>query len=163
MLITSASLSDRTGSLCVRQPPTQLRFREHREHYQDTFLQTAVHSISPTPVLTTASKSSSYQTIDNETVFESLNRLKTGTSTTQLADSLAGLDLARETEDSGETSTEEQHNDMSNESGEEECPSGIDTFDCEDCGGPEHTWEMACHDYHCKGVSNSATHNHKQC
>lgn len=163
VLIASASLSDRTDSLCVRQPPTQLRYREHLEHYQETFLPAAIHSVSSTPVLTTASNLSSYQTIDNETVFESLNRLATRTNTTQLAESLGGLYLARESGDYGETPTDEQHNDTSNESDEERCPTGFDTPDCEDCGGPEHTWEMARHDYHCKGVSNFATHNHKQC
>jgi len=38
VLVASASLSGRIVPLCVRQPSTQSRFREHREHYQETFL-----------------------------------------------------------------------------------------------------------------------------
>jgi hypothetical protein len=161
VLIASASLSDRTALLCARQHPTQLRFQEHQEHFQETFF--AIHSISPTPLLAAASDLSSHQIVDNRTVFESFNRLATRTNTTQLADNLRNLDLAKETGDSGETSTEEQHNDTSNKPNEERCPSGFDTLDCEDCGGPEHTWELAHNAYHCIGVSKCVTHNHRQC
>jgi hypothetical protein len=162
VLIASASLSDRNVPLCVRQPPTQLRFREHREHYQDTFLQTAVHLTSTTPLLAAASNLPSDQTIDNETVFELSNQPAIRINTTQLADSLGGLDLARGVEDSGETPTEEQHNDTSNDLVEEECPSGLDTLECEDCGGPERTWGTTRGGFHCIGVSGSATHSYMQ-
>jgi hypothetical protein len=158
--VASASLSDRNVPLCTRQPPTQLRFREHREYYQETFLQTAVHLTSPTPLLAAASNSPSYQTVDNETVFELSNQPAIRINTTQLADNLGGLDLAREAEDSEVTPTGEQHNDTSSDLVEEECPSGIETLDCEDCGGPERTWETRRGDYHCIGVSGSAAHSY---
>lgn len=66
-------------------------------------------------------------------------------NTTQLADSLGGLDLARRTVDFGETNTEEQINDTSNDLVEDECPT--------DCGGPEQSWETNRHNCHCIGVS----------
>jgi hypothetical protein len=128
-LIASASLSDRTVPLCSRQHSTRLRFREHWEHYQETFSRTAVHLTSPTPLLAAASNFPSYQTIDNETVFELSIQPATRINTTQLADSLGGLDLARATEDSGETPTEEQHNNTSTDMIEEDCPTGFDTLD----------------------------------
>jgi hypothetical protein len=121
-LIASASLSDRTVTLCTCQPSTRLRVREHLEHYQETFLPTAVHLTSSTPLLAAASSFPSYQAIDNETVFELSNQPATHINTTQLADSLGGLDLARETEDSGEGLIEEQINDTSNDLVEGECP-----------------------------------------
>jgi hypothetical protein len=163
VLIASASLSDRTVPLYARQPPTQLRFREHWEYYQDTFLPTNVHLTSPTSLLAAASNSPSDQTIDNETVFELSDQPATRINTTQLADSLGGLDLARGTEDSEETPNEEQHNDTSNDLVEEDCPSGLDTLECEDCDGPERTWETTRGDFHCIGVSGSATHSRMQC
>jgi hypothetical protein len=126
-------------------------------------LQTAVHLTSPTPLLAADSDFSSYQTMDNETVFELLNQPATRINTTQLADSLGGLDLARGTEDSEETPTEEQHNDTSNDLVEEECQSELDTLECEDCGGPERTRETIRGDFHCMGVSDSATHSYMQC
>jgi hypothetical protein len=160
VLIASASLSDRTVPLYARQPPTQLRFREHLDHYQDTLLQTNVHMTSPTSLLAAASVAPSYQTIGNETVLEAVNQPATRINNTQLADSLGGLDLARGSEESGGTPTGEQHNDTSSDLVEEECPSGIETLDCEDCGGPERTWETRRGDYHCIGVSDSATQLH---
>jgi hypothetical protein len=163
VLIASASLSGRTVLLYARQPPIQLQVREHREHYQDTFLQSNVHMTSPTSLLAAASVAPSYQTIDNETLFELLNQPATRINTTQLTDSLGDLDLARGFEESGETPTEEQqYNDTSNDLVEEKCPSGIETLDCEDCGGPERTWETRRGDYHCIGVSGSATHGYMQ-
>ncbi|KAH0370138.1 hypothetical protein KCU65_g2881, partial [Aureobasidium melanogenum] len=60
--------------------------------------------------------------------------------------------LTNETEDLEETSIEQQHNDIDNSSHEEECPNGIDTLDCEDCGGPEQTWETSPNRFHCKGI-----------
>lgn len=73
------------------------------------------------------------------------------------------MDDDRENEDTGKTSAEVQRNPMSNDLDEEECPAGFDLLECEDCGGPEHTWEINHNDYHCKGVGNFANHNHKQC
>lgn len=161
MLIASASFTDKIVPLCVRQPPTQLQFREHQEHYQGTHLQAAAHSASPIPLLTPAVNLSSSQPTDNGTVFELVDRLATHTNTTQLSDSLENLDLARGTEDSGESPYEEQHNDTSNGLDGEECPVEIDMLDCDECGGPEQTWEIAHNDYHCKGVSTFVTHNYK--
>jgi hypothetical protein len=163
VLIASASLPDKAVPICARQPPTQLRFREHRDHYQDTVLQTNVHLTSPTSLLAAVSNPPSDRTIDNETVFELVNQPATRINTTQLADSLGGLDLARGSEESEETPTEEQHNDMSNDLVEEDCPSGLDTLECEDCGGPERTWETTRGDFHCIGVSGPATHSDMQC
>jgi hypothetical protein len=162
-LIASASLSDRTVPLCAQEPPTQLRVREHLEHYQETFLQTAVHLTSPTLLLAAASNFPSYQTIDNETVFELSIQPTTRINTTQLADSLGGLDLARAIEDSRKGLIEEHINDTSNDMVEEECPTGFDMLDCEDCGRPEPTWETKRHDYHCIGVSRFATHSYMHC
>jgi hypothetical protein len=165
-LITSASLPKRTVQLCARQLPTQPRVREHLEHYQETFLQTAVHLTSPTSLLVVASNLPSYQIIDNETVSELSNQPATRINTTQFVDSLRGLNLARDTEnteDSEEGPIEEQINDTSNDLVEEECPTGFDTFDCDDCGGPEQTWKIDRHNYHCTGVSWFATHTHVEC
>lgn len=159
VLIASASIPDRIVPLRVRQPSTQLRSQEHREQYQETFLQAAVQPTSPTLSLTAASNSSSYHPIDNEALSESSDQVPTHANTTQLVESLEGLDLARAHVISGHVPNQEQHNGMSNDSDEEECPSGIDTLDCDECGGPEHTWEIAHNVYHCKGVCHSATHN----
>lgn len=163
MLIASASFTDRIVPLCVRQPPTQLQLREHQEHYQETFLQVAVHSTSPTLLLPAAFGSSSYQPIDNGTASELSDQLATYANTTQLVESLGGLDVVRENENSGETSFEPQNDSMSDNQDQEECPTGFDMLECEDCGGPEHTWEINHNDYHCKGVANFANHDHKQC
>ncbi|KAG9673493.1 hypothetical protein KCU99_g4888, partial [Aureobasidium melanogenum] len=62
------------------------------------------------------------------------------------------LDLAAGTEDLEETSIEQLHKDTTNAPDDEECPTGFDTLDCEDCGGPEHTWEINPWHFHCKGV-----------
>ncbi|KAG9737985.1 hypothetical protein KCU75_g16840, partial [Aureobasidium melanogenum] len=73
------------------------------------------------------------------------------------------MNLAKDTDDSDETSIEQQHNDATNAPDDEECPTGHDTLDwedwedwedcedCEDCGGPEQTWETRRNDFHCKG------------
>jgi hypothetical protein len=145
VLIASASPAERTVPLCACQLPTRLRVREHLEHYQQTFLQTAAHLTSPTPLFSVASISSSYRTISNETMSELLHQPASRINTTQLADSLGGLDLARRTVDFGETNTEEQINDTSNDLVEDECPT--------DCGGPEQSWETNRHNCHCIGVS----------
>jgi len=165
VLMASASLPDRIIPLCVRQPSTQLRFREHRERYQETFLQATDQSTSPTFSLTAASSSSSHQPIDDGTLSESSNQIATHVNTTRLVESLGGLDLATENDDSGETFAEAQRNPLSHGLDEEGCPAGLDMLDCENCGGPEHTWEINHNDYHCKGVSTSVSHNHnhKQC
>ncbi|KEQ76174.1 hypothetical protein M436DRAFT_61444 [Aureobasidium namibiae CBS 147.97] len=107
VLIACVSLTDRTVPLCVRQPPTQLRIREHQEHYQGIFLQAGIHSASPIPVLTLGSNTSSYQSTNNTIVFE------------LISDSLGDLRLATGTEDSGVAPNDEQHNDTSNGLGEE--------------------------------------------
>ncbi|KAG9843623.1 hypothetical protein KCU98_g7650, partial [Aureobasidium melanogenum] len=65
---------------------------------------------------------------------------------------IRNLDLVEDTGDSVETSIEQQLNDATNAPDEEECPTGHDTLDCEDCGGPEQTWETSHNDYHCKGI-----------
>lgn len=77
-------------------------------------------------------------------------------------ESLGGLDLAKENDNSGETFAEAQRNPLSHGVDEEGCPAGFDMLDCEDCGGPEHTWEINHNDHHCKGVNDSANHIHKQ-
>jgi hypothetical protein len=163
VLTTSASLSDKTVPLGARQPPTLLGVRQHLQHYEETFLQTAVHLTSSAPLLAAASTVLSYQIIDNDTVFDLSIQPTTRTDTTQLADSLGGLDLARGIEDSEENPIEKQVYDTSNDLVEEECPTGFDMLDCEDCGGPEQTWETRRHDYHCIGVSGFATHSFMHC
>jgi hypothetical protein len=110
VLTTSASLSDKTVPLGARQPPTLLGVRQHLQHYQETFLQTAVHLTSSAPLLAAASTVLSYQIIDNDTVFDLSIQPTTRTDTTQLADSLGGLDLARGIEDSEENPIEKQAN-----------------------------------------------------
>lgn len=153
VLIASASISDETVPVCVRQPSTQLRFGEHQERYQETVLQATVQSTSPALSLTAPFSLSSRQLIDNGTVYKLSTQLATRTKTTQVATSLGGLDLAEGPGESRDTPNEEQRNDMSKTPDKEECPTGFDTLDCEDCGGPEHTWEIDHNDYHCKGVS----------
>lgn len=61
-------------------------------------------------------------------------------------------DSTNETGYLDETSIEQQLNDATNAPDDEECPTDADTLDCEDCGGPEQTWETSHNDYHCKGV-----------
>lgn len=55
-------------------------------------------------------------------------------------------------EDTEEISVDGQQN-VLDASDNEDCPRGVDTLDCEDCGGPEQTWDRI----HCKGVRNVCT------
>ena len=144
-VIASASLSDRAIPLRTRQPLTRLRLREQ---HQETSLQTAIHSTLSAPLISAASNSSSYQATDNGTVLD-LSTYNSRPPCTFGYDS--DDDSSQYALDSNDDT---QHNPVLDDD-DEECPTGIDTLECDECGGPEHTWDMAPNLYHCIGVSRS--------
>lgn len=174
VLLASAAISDKDGLLCARQRPAHLHFDQHRIHQQQMSLQPAIELASSTLSLTVAFTSLSFNLTDIRTLAQDSTRTNStklthgsngswsknpGSVSKQgetlndgLISHIKNLDLAKDTGDSEETSVEQQHNDAANASNEEECPSGFDTLDCKDCGGPEHTWEVNPWHFHCKGV-----------
>ncbi|KAH0341846.1 hypothetical protein KCU81_g6009, partial [Aureobasidium melanogenum] len=175
MLLASATFSNQNGLLYARQRAAQLHVYEHKNHPQHMSLQIAIGSASPKLLLTAAFTSSSFENTNTG----GLSRDTTRTNSTQLVDGSDGLcgkhsrpisnqgeklndgltsrieemNLAKDTDESVETSIEQQHNDATNVPDDEECPTGVDTLDCEDCGGPEQTWEISHNDYHCRGIA----------
>lgn len=178
VLLASAAFSDHNGLLCARQRPVQLRIHGHRNRQQQMSLQTAIKPVPP-KLLTAAFTSPSFKHNDTRTLAQD----STHTNSTQLAYGPDGLwardsrpfpsqgeslndglisrvkdmSLAKDTEDSDETSIEQQHNDATNVPDDEECPTSVDTLDCEDCGGPQQTWETSPNNFRCKGVRNVLT------
>lgn len=174
VLLASAAISDKSGLLCARQHPAQLHFHEHRFHQQQMSLHPALELASPKWSRTVAVTSPSFMTINITTSAQDSRR----TNSTQLAhdsnslwnkDSRPGsspgkslndglisgvenLDISKEDGDLEEASIEQEHNDAANASDEEECPIGFETLYCEDCGGPENTWEVNPWHFHCRGV-----------
>lgn len=63
-----------------------------------------------------------------------------------------GMDDPGTDEDLEETSIEQQLNDATNVPDDEECPTGHDTLDCEECGGVDRPWGNNSHIFHCRGV-----------
>ncbi|KAH0026766.1 hypothetical protein KCU78_g4247, partial [Aureobasidium melanogenum] len=137
-------------------------------------LQTAIKSVSPKALLTATFTFPSFKHTD----IRALAQDSTHTNSTQLAHRSDGLrsrgtsqvfsqreghndgltpwiedlDLNKEVNNSAESFTQSQQNNVNNTSDEEECPSGIDTLDCEECGGPERPWGDNSHIFHCRGI-----------
>ncbi|KAH0024759.1 hypothetical protein KCU78_g4951, partial [Aureobasidium melanogenum] len=150
VLLASAAFSDQNGLLCARQRPAQLHVHGNRIHQQRMSLQPAIESASSRLLLRAAFTSPPFKHSDTRT----LAQVSTHTNSTQLAygswarDSrpfpnqgeslndglisrIEDMNLAKDTDDSDETSIEQQHNDATNAPDDEECPTGHDTLDCE--------------------------------
>ncbi|KAH0168538.1 hypothetical protein KCU67_g3442, partial [Aureobasidium melanogenum] len=173
VLLASAALSDHNGLLYARQRPVQLRIHGHRNRQQQMSLQTATESASsrllvgavytspmlhtdtraltqdPTPTNSTqlAHRSDGLRSRGTSQVFSQREGHNDG-----LTPWIEDLDLNKEVNNSAESFTQSQQNNVNNTSDEEECPSGIDTLDCEECGGPERPWGDNSHIFHCRGI-----------
>ncbi|KAG9685605.1 hypothetical protein KCU95_g12220, partial [Aureobasidium melanogenum] len=153
--LASTAYSGHYFTLHLRQRPAQLHIYQHKNHQQHMSVQDAIEWASPESLPEAAYTFLSSRHIDNRILTYGSPR----TNSTQLIHASDGLwsELSRPAHNQGENLNDGLISGitglvLAKAGEEEECPTWFDTLDCEDCGGPEHTWEVNPWHFHCKGI-----------